>query len=165
VCGCLAEAKLFNLSIGKLDPKTVSCHFIGYPDKLKGFHFYCHDRYIKIVETRHTVFLEDKVIRGSTIPREIRLEEKRVCVPTPMVVEPFFSVPAAVTPMAQGNVVAEPIADSPIPMAATPIVGSSMAEVDEELEPVFQEPIINHEQEQQEPHIQDVPHNEPLRRF
>jgi hypothetical protein len=74
-------------------------------------------------------------------------------VPTPMVAEPFFSVPAAVTPMVQGNVVVEPIADSPIPMVATPIVGSLMTEIDEELEPIFQEPITNHEEEQQEPHI------------
>jgi hypothetical protein len=64
--------------------------------------------------------------------------------------EPFFSVPAAVTPMPQGNVVAEPVADSP------------MIEVD--LEPVFQEPITNHEEEQQEPPVEDVPHNEPPRR-
>jgi hypothetical protein len=47
-------------------------------------------------------------------------------VPTPMVAEPFFSVPAAVAPMSQGNMVAEPVADSPVPMAATPIVGSPM---------------------------------------
>jgi hypothetical protein len=145
VLGCPAEARIFNPSIGKLDPKTASCHFIGYTDKSKGFRFYCPDRYIKIVETRHAVFLEDEVIRRSTIPREIRLEEKRVCVPTPMVAEPFFSVPATVTPMAHDNVVAEPVADSPVPMAATTIVGSPMTEVD--LEPVFQEPITNHEQE------------------
>jgi transposase InsO family protein len=56
VWGCPAEARLFNPCIGKLDPKTVSCHFIGYPDKSKGFRFYCPDRYIKIVETRHAVF-------------------------------------------------------------------------------------------------------------
>jgi hypothetical protein len=147
-----------------LDPKTVIYHFIGYPDKSKGFRFYCPDRYIKIVETRHTVFLEDDVIRGSTVPWEIRLEEKWVCVPTPMVAEPFFSVSAAVTPMTQGNVVAEPVTDSPVPMTATHIVGSPMTEVDEELEPVFQEPITNHEEEQQEPPVQDVPHNEPSRR-
>jgi transposase InsO family protein len=126
VWGCTAEAKLFNPSIEKLDPKTVSCHFISYPDKLRGFRFYCPDRYIKIVETRHAVFLEDEVIRGSMVPREIRLEEKRVCVPTPIVAEPFFSVPTGVTPMTQGNVVAEPVADSPILMAAMPIVGSLM---------------------------------------
>jgi hypothetical protein len=81
-----------------------------------------------------------------------------------MVAEPFFSVPAAVTLMAQGNVVAEPVADSPIPMAAMPIVGSPMTEVDEDLEPVFQKPITNHEEEQQELPVQDVPHNEPPRR-
>jgi hypothetical protein len=39
-----------------------------------------------------------------------------------------------------------------------------MTEVDEELEPIFQEPITNHEEEQQESPVQDVPHNEPLRR-
>jgi hypothetical protein len=145
VWGCPAEAKLFNPSIGKLDPKTVSCYFIDYPDKLKGFRFYCPDRYIKIMKTRHAIFLEDEVIRGSMVPREIRLEEKRVCVPTSMVTEPFFLVPAAVTPMTQGNVVAESVTDSSVPMAATPIVGSPMTEVDEELEPAFQEPVTNHE--------------------
>jgi hypothetical protein len=61
-------------------------------------------------------------------------------------------------------VVPEPVADSPVPIAATPIVGSPMAEVDEELEAVFQESITNHEEEQQEPPIQDVPHNEPPKR-
>jgi hypothetical protein len=132
-----------------LNPKIVSCYFIGYPDKSKGFHFYYPDRYIKIMEIRHTVFLEDEVIRGSTVPREIQLEEKRVCVPTPMVAKLFFSVPAAVTPMAHGNVVAELVTDSPVPMAATRIVGSPMTEVDEDLEPVFQEPITNYEEEQQ----------------
>jgi hypothetical protein len=67
VWGCPAEAKLFNPSIGKLDPKTVSCQFIGYPNKSKGFCFYCPDRYTKIVEMRRTIFLEDDVIRGSTL--------------------------------------------------------------------------------------------------
>jgi hypothetical protein len=71
VWGYLAEAKLFNSSIGKLDPKTVSCHFIDYPDKSKWFRFYYPDRYIKIMETRHAVFLEDEATRGSTVPREI----------------------------------------------------------------------------------------------
>jgi hypothetical protein len=71
VWGCLAEAKLFNPSIEKLDPKIVCCHFIGYLDKSKGFRFYCLDRYIKIIETRHTIFLENEVIRGSMVPREI----------------------------------------------------------------------------------------------
>ena len=44
VWGSSAEAKVFNPKIGKLDPKTVSCHFIGYPEKSKGYRFYCPDR-------------------------------------------------------------------------------------------------------------------------
>ena len=43
VWGCPAEVKVFNPNIGKLDPKTVSCHFIGYPEKSKGYCFYCPD--------------------------------------------------------------------------------------------------------------------------
>ena len=42
-------AKLFNLNIGKLDPKTVSYHFIGYPEKSKGYRFYYSDRQTKFV--------------------------------------------------------------------------------------------------------------------
>src|SRR6185369_7224409 len=95
---CLAEAKVFNPSIGKLDPKTVSCHFIGYPEKSKGFRFYCPGRHTKFVETRHAVFLENEMIRGSMVPREIDLEEKRVYVPTPMIQEPFFSLPVDAAP-------------------------------------------------------------------
>jgi hypothetical protein len=76
------------------------------------------------------------------------------------VAEMFFSIPATVTPMVQGNVVAEPIVDSPVPIAATPIIDSLIAETDEE-----EKPFANHEEEQQEPSIQDVPHNEPPRRF
>jgi hypothetical protein len=50
-------------------------------------------------------------------------------------------------------VVVELIIDSPVPMVATPIIGSSMAEIHEEEEPVFQEPIAKHEEEQQQPPI------------
>jgi hypothetical protein len=51
------------------------------------FYFYSPDRHTKFVETRHVVFLEDEMIRGRTVPREISLEEKRVYVPTPMIHE------------------------------------------------------------------------------
>jgi hypothetical protein len=44
-------------------------------------------------------------------------------------------------------VVVELIVDSPVFMAATPIIDSSMAEINEEEEPNFQEPIANHEEE------------------
>jgi len=36
VWGCPAEAKLYNPQSQKLDMKTVSCFFIGYPERSKG---------------------------------------------------------------------------------------------------------------------------------
>jgi hypothetical protein len=45
----------------------VSCYFISYSEKSKGFHFYCPDRHTKFVEMRHAVFLEDEMMRGSTV--------------------------------------------------------------------------------------------------
>ena len=78
VWGCPAEPKVFNPKIEKLDSKTVSCHFIGYLEKSKGYRFYYPDRQTKFVETRHVVFLEDDMNRGSMVGREISFEEKRV---------------------------------------------------------------------------------------
>jgi hypothetical protein len=94
VWGCPTEAKIFNPNADKLEYKTVSCHFIDYPEKSKVFHFYCPDTHTKFVEIRHAVFLENEMMRGSTVPREISLEEKRVYVPTPMIHEliPLVSV-------------------------------------------------------------------------
>ena len=79
--GCPSKAKLFNPQLKKLDAKTVSCHFIGYPDKSKGYRFYCPDRFAKFVETNHAVFLEDVEIRGSSQKREINFEEIRANLP------------------------------------------------------------------------------------
>ena len=90
VWGSPAEAKVFNPNIWKLDPKIVSCHFIGYPEKSKGFCFYCPERHIKFVKTRHAVFLEDELMRESMVAREIDLEEKRVYAPTPIIHGLFF---------------------------------------------------------------------------
>jgi hypothetical protein len=86
-------AKIFNPNAGKLEAKTVSCHFIGYPEKYKSFRFYCPDRHTKYVEMRHAIFLEDEMMRESTVPWKINLEEKRVYVPTPMIHELIPCVP------------------------------------------------------------------------
>ena len=106
---CPAEAKVFNPNIGKLDSKTVSCYFIGYPEKSKGYRFYCPDIQTKFVETRHDVFLEDDMIRGSMVAREISFEEKWVYVPTPMVQKPFFTLPVVVVPTVQDTIVTAPL--------------------------------------------------------
>ena len=67
VWGCPTKAKVFIPNIEKLDSKTVSCYFIGYPEKSKVFRFYCPERHTKFVETRHAVFLEDELMRGSMV--------------------------------------------------------------------------------------------------
>jgi hypothetical protein len=135
VWGCPAEAKIFNPNAGKLEPKTVSCYFIGYPEKSKGFRFYCPDRHTKYVKMRHAIFLEDEMMRRSTVPREISLEEKQVYVPTPMIHELFSFVP-----------VQEYI-------SPTFKIGSSLAAPNVNGAPVIQEPevpnaVIDEEEEQ-----------------
>ena len=98
IWGCPEEARIFNPGQGKLDERTTSCHFIGYPDRSKGYRFYCPDRQTKFIETRHAIFLEDDMIKGSKVLREVDLQEKRTYVPIPMVEEPYFSIPAIVPP-------------------------------------------------------------------
>jgi hypothetical protein len=134
VWSCLTKAKVFNPNIEKLESKTVSCHFISYPDKLKGYRFYCPDRHTKFVETRHAVFLEDDLVRGSMVAREINLEEKRVYMPTPMVQEPYFSLPVTAAPTVQDTEV------------TTPVVSSPVAIINEYEEPI--EHVVAHEEEQ-----------------
>jgi hypothetical protein len=155
VLGSPTEAKVFNPNIGWLDFKIVSFHFIGYPKKSKGFRFYCPDRHTKFIETRHAVFLEDEIMRRSVVAREIDLEEKRVCVPTPMIQEPFFSLPAVAASKMKNIVV-------PTPVVIPPVVT-----MNEDEKPVLQDPIelvATHEGEQQQPQAKDVPNVEAPRR-
>jgi hypothetical protein len=72
IWGYPAEVKIFNSQLGKLDPKTISCHFIGYPDKYKAYRFYCPECTTKCVDTRHAMFLECDM---SSSPWDIDLEE------------------------------------------------------------------------------------------
>jgi hypothetical protein len=133
------EAKVFNPTIAKLNPKIVSCHFIGYPEKSKGFHFYCPDRFTKFVETRHAVCLEDEMIRGSRSVKKIDLEAKRVYTPNPVIQEPFFSLPA---------ITALPVQVTAMP---TPAVAPPLVTMNEDVEPIhqaFEEPVATQEGEQ-----------------
>ena len=77
VCGCQAEARVYNPQEKKLDPRTISCHFIGYPERSKGFRFYCPNHVTRIIETGNAKFLENDDISGSIQPRNIMIEESR----------------------------------------------------------------------------------------
>ena len=95
------------------------------------------------------------MIRGSMVVQEISFEEKQVYVPTPMVQEPFFTLPAVAVPIVQDTLVTSPIVSSPV------------ATINEHEEPVLQdpqEPIVTHEGEQQQPHIEQVSSSDVPRR-
>ena len=93
------------------------------------------------------------MIRGSMVAREINFEEKWIYVPTPMVQEPFFTLPVVVVPTVQDTVV------------TTPVVSSLVAIMNEHEEAVLQdplEPVVTHEGEQQQPHIEQASSNGAL---
>ena len=95
------------------------------------------------------------MVRGSMVPREIDLEEKWVYEPTPMIQEPFFSIPVAATPPVQN-------AGVPASVVSSPVVAQNKNE-----EPVLQDPIepaAADEGEQQQPQVEEVPVVEAPRR-
>lgn len=91
VWGCPAEVKLYNPHEKKLDSRTVSGYFIGYPEKSKGFVFYCPSHSTRIVETGNARFIENGETSGSSESRgvnikEIRVEDSSPVVPTQVVI-------------------------------------------------------------------------------
>ena len=89
------------------------------------------------------------------VAREIDLEEKRVYAPTPMIHEPFFSLPVVAVPIVLDTVVPAPVVIPPV------------ATMNNDEEPVLQdpiEPIATHEGEQQQPQTEDVPNMEVPKR-
>ena len=81
IWGCPAEAKIYNPHEKKLDSRKISGYFIGYPDKSKGYRFYCPNHSLRIVETGNARFLENGEISGSNEPRKVDVEEIRVDIP------------------------------------------------------------------------------------
>lgn len=60
VWGCRAEARSYNPSEKKLDSRTTSGYFIGYPAGSKGSRFYCPKNSPRFIETYKATFLEDE---------------------------------------------------------------------------------------------------------
>ena len=57
VWGCPAEARMYNPHEKKLDSRTVSGYFIGYPEKSKGYRFYCPNHSSRIIEIGNARFI------------------------------------------------------------------------------------------------------------
>ena len=66
VWGCPAEVRVYNPHERKLDPRTTSRFFIGYPLASKGFRFYCPGHHTRIVESLNAKFLEDHIDSSSS---------------------------------------------------------------------------------------------------
>ena len=49
IWGCQAEVRIYNPHERKLDPRTISGFFIGYPEKSKGYRFYCPNHSMRIL--------------------------------------------------------------------------------------------------------------------
>lgn len=50
-----------------MEPRTISCKFIGYSDKSKGYKFYCLNSLTRIQETHNAKFIESvKVVHFCT---------------------------------------------------------------------------------------------------
>ena len=54
--------KIYDLSLKKIDSRTIRCYFIGYPSHSKGYKFYCSTRGTRVVEPQVAKFLELDVV-------------------------------------------------------------------------------------------------------
>ena len=99
VWGCPAEVKIYNPHERKLDSRTTSGFFIGYPEKSKGYRFYCPNHSTRIVESGNARFIESGDISGSTEPRKVEIQEVRK--ETPSVSTPSTSYKVVVPTVVQ----------------------------------------------------------------
>ena len=78
------KVRIYNPLEKKLDSRTTSRFFIGYPERSKGYRFYCPGHSMRIVETGNARFIENGDISGSMEPRTVEIQEVRVQIPIPM---------------------------------------------------------------------------------
>ena len=78
VWDCQTKIRIYNPQEKKLDARTISGYFIGYPEKSKVYRFYCLNHSMRIFETRNARFIENGEISGSTVSREVEIKEVRV---------------------------------------------------------------------------------------
>ena len=84
VWGCPAEARPYRPAERKLDARTVSCYFVGYSEKSRGFKFY-NPSNRSFFETGNAKFIEDIDYSGSNHIRSIVFEEEHSNVPTTVI--------------------------------------------------------------------------------
>ena len=80
VWGCPAEARPYKPNEKKLDFRTISCYFVGYSERFRGFNFY--DLTIRsFFETGNARFLEEVEFEREDKSRDIVFEEEFISLP------------------------------------------------------------------------------------
>ncbi|GKC88611.1 retrovirus-related pol polyprotein from transposon TNT 1-94, partial [Tanacetum coccineum] len=75
---------------------TVSGYFIGYPEKSKGYRFYCPNYNSRIVEIGNSKFLENGKVSGSVTNQVVDINKIRYDDPSPMDVHKSTTTPDVV---------------------------------------------------------------------
>ena len=83
VWGCPEEVRVYNPQEKKLDFRTISGYFIGYPEKSKGYRFYCPNHSTRMVESGNARFIENCDISGSDKMHNVSIQEVRVQISVP----------------------------------------------------------------------------------
>jgi transposase InsO family protein len=94
VWGCPAEARPYRPHEKKLDERTVSCYFIGYPERSRGFKFYNPTEH-SVFETGNAKFFEDVEFAGGDTIMDFEFEEE--CANIPSGVESFVDIEPILT--------------------------------------------------------------------
>ena len=76
VWGCPTKARVYSPHEKKLDLRTISGYFICYPEKSKGFRFYCPNHNTRIMETSNARFIENCEMSGSDNLRNVNIQTK-----------------------------------------------------------------------------------------
>ena len=75
VWGHQAEVRIYNPHERKLDPRTISGFFIGYPEKSKCYRFYCPNHSMRILKSSNAHFIENSNISGSNESCNVEIKE------------------------------------------------------------------------------------------
>ena len=67
--------RIYNPHEKKLDSRTISGYFIGYPKRSKGYRFYCPNHSTRIVESGNARFIENGSVSGSVGARDVKIRE------------------------------------------------------------------------------------------
>ncbi|KAL6335947.1 hypothetical protein AAG906_003572 [Vitis piasezkii] len=78
--GCPTKARPYNPNEKKLDSRTVSCYFVEYSERSRGFKFYDPSTR-SFFETGNTKFIEDVELSEREPLRKVVFEEKFVSIP------------------------------------------------------------------------------------